>query len=161
MNEAERQVAPTAPFSYSALARLDPFRRLWAGDLASQSADRMAFVAITVLAYTGGGDAMGLALVIGAYFAPAIVLGVVGGLAADRVPRRTMMVAAEGARAAIAIAIGLLGQGWWLLPLVQAGGHRMPRATTGAADGERGHLREPHHRLCGRSCAGRHPGGVR
>jgi len=120
MSEADGQVAPTAPFSYSALARLDPFRRLWAGDLASQSADRMAFVAITVLAYSGGADAMGLALVIGAYFAPAIVLGVVGGLAADRAPRRTMMVAAEGARAAIAVAIGLLGQGWWLLPLVLA-----------------------------------------
>ena len=120
MSEADEQVAPTVPYPYSALARLGPFRRLWAGDLASQSADRMAFVAITVLAYTGGADALGLALVIGAYFAPAIVLGVPGGLAADRLPRRTMMVAAEGARAAIAVAIGLLGEGWWLLPLVIA-----------------------------------------
>ena len=120
MSAPDDQVASVAPYPYSALAKLGPFRRLWAGDLASQSGDRMAFVAITVLAYSGGADAMGLALVIGAYFAPAIVLGLPGGLAADRLPRRTMMVAAEGARAAIAVSIGLLGEGWWLLPLILA-----------------------------------------
>ncbi len=109
-----------APYPYSALARLGPFRRLWAGDLASQSADRMAFVAITVLAYSGGADALGLSLVIGAYFAPAIALGVLGGLAADRFPRRTMMVSAEGVRVVLAVAIGLLGEGWWLIPMVLA-----------------------------------------
>ncbi len=120
MSESDAPVASVVPYPYSALARLGPFRRLWAGDLASQSADRMAFVAVTVLVYSGGADAMGLALVIGAYFAPAIAFGVLGGLAADRLPRRTMMVGAEGARAAIAVAIGLLGEGVWLLPLVLA-----------------------------------------
>jgi MFS family permease len=108
------------PFSYSQLARLPPFRRLWLGDLASQSSDRMAFVAITVLAYTGSESALGLSLVIGAYFFPAVVLGIAGGIAADRFPRRTMMVAADGVRVAIALAMAALGAGVWLLPMVLA-----------------------------------------
>ena len=107
-------------FSYSQLARLPSFRRLWLGDLASQTSDRMAFVAITVLAYTESESALGLSLVIGAYFFPAVVLGIAGGIAADRFPRRTMMVAADGVRVAIALAMAVLGAGAWLLPMVLA-----------------------------------------
>ena len=108
------------PFPYSQLARLPSFRRLWLGDLASQSSDRMAFVAITVLAYTESESALGLSLVIGAYFFPAVVLGIAGGIAADRFPRRTMMVSADGVRVAMALAMAALGAGVWLLPLVLA-----------------------------------------
>ena len=107
-------------FTYAQLARLPSFRRLWLGDLASQSSDRMAFVAITVLAYTESESALGLSLVIGAYFFPAVVLGIAGGIAADRFPRRTMMVAADGVRVAIALAMAALGEGMWLLPMVLA-----------------------------------------
>ncbi len=104
-----------ALYSYLDLVRIRPFRLLWGGDLASQTSDRMAFVAITVLAYGEDASAMGLAAVIGAYFFPAIVLGVVGGVAADRWPRRTMMVLADGVRVLLALALAAVGSDIWLL----------------------------------------------
>jgi MFS family permease len=120
MADGAETVEGNGPFPYSQLARLPSFRRLWLGDLASQSSDRMAFVAITVLAYSESPTALGLSLVIGAHFFPAVVLGVAGGIAADRFPRRTMMVAADGVRVAIALAMAALGAGVWLLPMVLA-----------------------------------------
>ena len=113
-------VEGNGPFPYARLARLPSFRRLWLGDLASQASDRMAFVAVTVLAYSDSPTALGLSLVIGAYFFPAVVLGVAGGIAADRFPRRTMMVASDGVRVAIALAMAAIGAGVWLLPMVLA-----------------------------------------
>jgi MFS family permease len=104
-----------ASYSYMDLVRIQPFRRLWGGDLASQTSDRIAFVAITVLAYGEDASPMGLAAVIGAYFFPAIVLGVVGGVAADRWPRRTMMVMADGVRVILAIALAMVGSDIWIL----------------------------------------------
>jgi MFS family permease len=105
-------------YSYFDLARIPSFGKLWLGDIFSQSADRMAFVAITILAYGNGASALDLSLIIGAYFLPAVIVGIPGGIAADRFARRTTMVVAESARVAIALALALVGSGFWLIPTV-------------------------------------------
>ncbi len=105
-------------YSYSDLLHIPSFRKLWLGDILSQTADKMAFVAITVLAYGATDSSLGLSVMMGAYFLPAIVVSVPGGVAADRYSRRSLMVAADGCRALIAVLMALLAAGLWLLPLV-------------------------------------------
>ena len=78
----------------------------------------MAFVAITALAYGEGASALNLSAIIGAYFFPAIVLGIPGGITADRLARRSVMVSAETARVIIALVLALAGDGMWLIPTV-------------------------------------------
>jgi MFS family permease len=107
-----------APLSYGALARIPSFRKLWLGDIFSQTADRMTLVAVTVMAYGESSSAFDVSAIMAAYFVPAIIFGVPGGIAADKFPRRTMMVLAEGVRVAIALCIALLGEGIWLIPMV-------------------------------------------
>ena len=53
-------------YSYGDLARVPSFLKLWMGDLASQTSDRMAFVAITVMIYGLGGSSLDISLVMGA-----------------------------------------------------------------------------------------------
>ncbi len=78
----------------------------------------MAFVAITLLAFPDGASPLGLSAIIGAYFVPAIVLGIPGGITADRLARRSVMVLAEAVRVVIALVLALAGEGVWLIPMV-------------------------------------------
>ncbi|NIP35063.1 MAG: hypothetical protein GWN18_09000, partial [Thermoplasmata archaeon] len=68
-----------------------------------QTADRMAFVAITILAYGASASSLDVSLMIGAYFLPAVIVSVPGGVVADKYARRTVMVVAEGVRVGIAV----------------------------------------------------------
>ncbi len=115
----QEEKGPTT-YSYSDLFHIPAFRKLWFGDIFSQTSDRMAFVAITVLAYGTTKSAVGLSVIMGAYFLPALIVSIPGGVAADRYSRRTMMVAAEGTRVLIALFMASLNAGLWLLPLVLA-----------------------------------------
>ena len=112
--------AGRAEYSYGDLARIPAFRRLWLGDIASQAADRMAFVAITILAYGESSSSVHVSLIIGAYFLPAIFVSIPGGVLADRYARRTVMVAAEGVRVLIVLLMALLGTGYLLIGMVLA-----------------------------------------
>jgi MFS family permease len=105
-------------YTYGDVARIPAFRKLWLGDIASQTADRMALVAITILAYGEAASSMDVSLIIGAYFLPAIFISIPGGIAADRYPRRTVMVAAEGIRILVAILMAFLGAGLMLIGMV-------------------------------------------
>ncbi|MCK4969197.1 MAG: MFS transporter, partial [Thermoplasmata archaeon] len=115
----QEEKGPTT-YSYSDLFHIPAFRKLWFGDIFSQTSDRVAFVAITVLAYGTTKSAVGLSIIMGAYFLPALIISIPGGVAADRYSRRTMMVAAEGTRVLIALFMAFLNAGLWLLPLVLA-----------------------------------------
>lgn len=106
--------------TYRDVARIPAFARLWMGDFASQTADRMALVAITILVYGESASSMDVSLVMGAFFLPALLFSIPGGVAADRYPRRTVMVAAETVRVGIAVAMALAGTGVWLILLVLA-----------------------------------------
>ena len=105
-------------YSYGDVARIPSFRKLWLGDLSSQTADRMAFVAVTILAYGESASSIGVSLIIGAYFLPALFVSIPGGVVADRYARRTVMVAAESVRVLIALLMALLGVGLMLVGLV-------------------------------------------
>jgi predicted MFS family arabinose efflux permease len=106
--------------SYRDVARIPSFRKLWLGDLASQSADRMAFVAITILVYGSSTSSTDISLIVGAYFLPAVVFSIPGGVVADRYARRSVMVIAEMARVTIAVLMAFSGAGFALFALVLA-----------------------------------------
>jgi len=112
--------AVATEYTYGDVARIPSFRRLWIGDFASQTADRMAFVAITILAVGESASTVGLSLIIGAYFLPALFVSIPGGVVADRYARRTVMVAAESIRVLIVILMAMLGADALLIVMVLA-----------------------------------------
>ena len=75
------------------------FRNLWIGRTASVVGDSLAFVALAfaVLAVNGSGTDLGL--VIMSYSAPSVIFLLVGGVWADRLPRRAVMLGADVVRA--------------------------------------------------------------
>ncbi len=114
------EVARAKGYTYGDVARIPEFRKLWLGDFASHTADRMALVAITLLAYGESASSTDVSLIMGAYFLPAIFLSIPGGVAADRYARRTVMVAAEGLRVVIALLMAIFGTDLLLIGLVLA-----------------------------------------
>ena len=87
-----------------ALLRSRPqFRRLFVAHAVSRSGDAFNSVALVILVYQLTGSGMGVAATVAFEVAPVLLLGPVAGLVADRFPRRTVMVAADLLRAALAI----------------------------------------------------------
>jgi MFS family permease len=79
--------------------RLRDFRLLFAGHGISVLGDRMVVVALAFAVLELGGSASEVGLVLAASWTPAIASVLVGGVVADRVSRRTVMVAADVVRA--------------------------------------------------------------
>lgn len=73
------------------------FRLLWAGTLVSNTGDWMDQVALNWLVLQRGGSAIDLGLVNLCRGLPILALTLFGGVAADRVERRTILLAAQGA----------------------------------------------------------------
>jgi MFS transporter, DHA3 family, macrolide efflux protein len=92
---------------------------LWA-QVASQMGDA-SFGVLLIWAVLGMTDST---LVVGAVatlnYLPVLLFGMVGGLAADRMSRRGLMIASDGVRAAIALSLPLLALGGLLGPWVMA-----------------------------------------
>jgi MFS family permease len=105
------------------------FRRLWVGQTTSAFGDALAGVALTfgILGVTG--SAVDLGLVLTAFIIPRVVFLLVGGVWADRIPRRTIMLGADIVRALAqaALAVAFLS-GAASLPIFIAAA-----AATGAA----------------------------
>lgn len=98
------------------------FAWLWSGQAVSALGDGAFFTALAwqVLILTGSGTAMGLALV--AETVPIVLFMLLGGVVADRLPRRLTMLWSDTGRAIAALAIAGLGmahllQFWHLLVL--------------------------------------------
>jgi MFS family permease len=111
--------------------RLRDFRLLLAGQTVSVFGDRMAVVALAFAVLEVGGSASAVGLVMAAAIAPMVASVLVGGVVADRVSRRSVMVVADVARIASQGAMaGLLIAGaaevWMLAGLA---------GVTGAASG--------------------------
>lgn len=85
------------------LRRNRDFRQLWLGQVVSQLGDWFDTIAVytLVLRLTGSKSAVGLVLV--ARFLPAIFLGSLSGIVADRFSRRTVMVASDLSRAVVVL----------------------------------------------------------
>ena len=83
------------------------FRRLWLAQAISTVGDQIFPIAATVAVLNAGGTAAQLGLILGARWLAVVIFALVGGVWADRIPRRTVMIAADVFRAAIVAAIAL------------------------------------------------------
>jgi MFS family permease len=86
-----------------------PFSFIWLGQTISNLGDGMFNVALAwqVLLMTHSGTAMGLVLI--ASTVPRLVFLLIGGVAADRLPRRLIILWSDGGRGAIVLLISILG----------------------------------------------------
>jgi dTMP kinase len=100
--------------------RVAAFRRLWTALSLSSLGDWLGLLALTALAPRLADDGYAAAnLAIAGVFilrlAPAILVGPLGGVVADRLDRRWTMVVCDVARFALFLSIPLVGTLWWLL----------------------------------------------
>lgn len=102
--------------------RSRPFALLWLGQTISAIGDGAFFTALAwqVLLLTHSGAAMGVALV--AETIPLVAFMLVGGVVADRLPRRLTLLWSDGGRAVVTLAVAGLGfagllQFWHLVAL--------------------------------------------
>ena len=75
------------------------FRRLWIGQTASAAGDGLTGVALTFAVLAINGSATDLGLVFAAFLIPRVAFLLVGGVWADRLPRRQVMIASDLVRA--------------------------------------------------------------
>lgn len=94
------------------------FRRLWIGQTTSSLGDGMTGVALAFAVLAVSGSAADLGIVLAAFMIPRVVFLLVGGVWADRLPRRGIMIGADLVRAAaqgaLAIAIFSGGAELWV-----------------------------------------------
>src|SRR5712692_5513031 len=86
-----------------------PFALLWAGQTISNIGDAAYYTAMAwqVLLLTGSGTAMGIVLTAG--MIPRLVFLLIGGVTADRLPRRLVMLWSDSSRAIVVLLIAILG----------------------------------------------------
>jgi predicted MFS family arabinose efflux permease len=92
----------------SVLRHSRDFRLLWLGQTISTVGDRMIVVALALFVAERDGSAGDVALVLSAYTVPLIVFLPLGGVWADRIPRRRLMIATDFARCGTQGALALL-----------------------------------------------------
>ncbi len=98
------------------------FLLLWSGQLLSGLGTGMTGFALGVHVFRTTGSATGFAMVILALFVPSIVLRPVGGLLADRMDRRSLIVFGDiGSAAAVVFILLNLHQGEWTLAQIYLG----------------------------------------
>ncbi|MDQ2749427.1 MAG: MFS transporter [Actinomycetota bacterium] len=81
--------------SFATVLRVVEFRALWIAEAVSLAGDQLARVAVSVLVFNRTGSASLTALVYALTFLPAIVGGALLSGLADRVPRRSLMIACD------------------------------------------------------------------
>jgi MFS family permease len=85
------------------------FRALWSAQILSVTGDQLVKVALTVLVYDRTGSAAFAALTFAASFVPSFAGGVLLAGLADRLPRRTVMLACDLVRMILAATMALPG----------------------------------------------------
>ncbi len=115
--EASRPVSPD--HDLRGVLRIAPFRRLWTALSLSSLGDWLGLLALTALAprLADGGYAAANLAIAGVFIlrlAPAIVVGPLAGVVADRLDRRWTMVICDVARFALFLSIPVVGTLWWL-----------------------------------------------
>ncbi len=84
------------------------FRLLFAGQAISSFGDTLVPVALAFAVLDLTGSATDLGFVLGASAVAVVLFMLIGGLVADRVPRRSLMVAADALRCAAQLALGIV-----------------------------------------------------
>ncbi len=87
---------------------LADFRWLWIGSLASSFAMNMQIVARGWLVYTLTSSALDLAWVTLSFMIPMVAFALVGGVMADRVPKRGIIMMAQGLNSVATILLGVI-----------------------------------------------------
>lgn len=85
------------------------YRRLWSARTVSQWGDVFATVALALLVFDLTGSALGVSAVVFAEILAVLLVAPLAGTIVDRLPRVTVMVVADLWRAALAVALILLG----------------------------------------------------
>jgi len=106
--EIRAVTAPPPPARAVDLLRRPGFRRLYLAVVTSELGDAFQYIALMWAALVAGGP-LGVIAVRLADSVPALVFGFHGGVVADRVPRRRLMVTADLFRAAILVPIAVAG----------------------------------------------------
>lgn len=115
---AER--GPVSPdHAIGGVLRIAAFRQLWTALSLSSLGDWLGLLALTALAprLASGGYAAANLAVAGVFIlrlAPAVVVGPIAGVIADRLDRRMTMVICDVARFALFLSIPFVGTLWWL-----------------------------------------------
>ncbi|HEX6537788.1 MAG TPA: MFS transporter [Candidatus Dormibacteraeota bacterium] len=122
---ASRATLPPRPedrAGFRAVLRRRDFRYLWAGQAASQLADKFLVFTLLIFMYTISGRASLQSVLMLAYTVPSVILSAPAGVYADRHDKRTLMIACNAIRAGLILLIpiaqfvpGLQGQAWPLI----------------------------------------------
>ncbi len=97
-----------------ALRRRD-FRRLFVAQTVSRWGDTFNAVALVIVVFQLTGSGLDVSGVVAMEIAPVLLLGFVAGTVVDRLPRRSVMIAADLGRAAIAGLLALAPEHLWSL----------------------------------------------
>lgn len=87
MTQPARRASPLAVFRHR------PFALVWTGQLVSTAGDALTALAAGVLVYRLTGSALSVGLMLMATSLPSLLLGLVGGVVADRADRKRLLVA--------------------------------------------------------------------
>ena len=99
---------PIAQPSAFAVFRRRSFTLLWTGQFVSTVGDALLIAGAGILIFQRTNSALGVGLMAAATVAPALVVGLIAGVAVDRFDRRRIMLVADLLRAAIVILIPVL-----------------------------------------------------
>ena len=87
------------------------FTWFWAGQTISTLGDGAFTTALAVVVYQLTKSSLAMGLLLMAQITPEVIFTLIGGAVADRLPRRTVLLASDASRALIVLSIALLG---WL-----------------------------------------------
>lgn len=118
---ARSDAGPKQEPGLRAVFALPGYRRLWAARTVSQWGDVAASVALALLVFQLTGSGLGVAAVVAAEILPVLLLGPIAGVVVDRLPRRTVMVAADLARAILAGVLPLVADNVGAVYAIAAG----------------------------------------
>lgn len=94
--------------SFTGLLRQRPYRALWTARTISQWGNAFNTVALVLLVYSLTGSGLGVSGVVVAEIIPVLLLAPLAGSLVDRLPRVTVMITADLARAGLAFSLPLL-----------------------------------------------------
>ncbi|MFM7509506.1 MAG: MFS transporter, partial [Actinomycetota bacterium] len=96
------------PGSITAALRHHPFRRVWLGQLMSNTGSWMQNVVLGILAYELTGAAWFVGVLTFAQLGPMLLLSPWGGVLADRFDRRRLLVAIAGTQLVLSLALAVV-----------------------------------------------------
>lgn len=106
--------------SYAEVARSPSYFPLWLSQLVSGFGDTLHYITLVVLVYQLTGQGAAVAVLVAAEVLPVLLLGPVAGVVIDRFSRKSVLIAADLARALLVLSL-VWPQNAWHAYLVAAG----------------------------------------